>query len=115
MPSQLRQRLGKVASVSPADWVVLLESIATLACVSAALRLLEFPRLVSWARKTNAMDVTGDLDGPDRVARIAWLVTLGGRLLHVRCLTRSLALTRVLARRGISADLRIGVRTENGR
>jgi hypothetical protein len=33
----------------------------------------------------------------------------------MRCLARSLALARMLARRGLAADVRIGVQTADGR
>jgi hypothetical protein len=106
-------RLAKIASFKPGDWSMLAESIVTLLVVQVALHVVEFPRLLSWATR---MTVRHDAEASRaHIERTAWLVTLGGRVMRLKCLTRSLALVRVLARRGVATDIRIGVRTQDAK
>lgn len=112
-----RARAARVCRFSGEDWRVLGESLVTLVFVSIALRLVAFPRLVAWAKRPAAADVPSAADGRLwpmlQVQRTASLVALASRATGTRCLTRSLTLTRVLARRGVASDLRIGVRPED--
>jgi hypothetical protein len=95
------------------DWCILFEGVTTLVIVQAALPLVNFPRLLSWATVVHAADWVAA--SPASIERTVWLVGLAGRLVRLPCLTRSLTLARILARRGVGADVRIGVRTENGK
>ncbi len=108
-----RARMAKVRGWSRGDWRVLGESVVTLLVVSIALRVVAFPRLVAWAKRPGA--APGAPWPMKRVQHTAGLVALASRATGTRCLARSLTLTRVLARRGVTSDLRIGVRPENCR
>jgi Transglutaminase-like superfamily len=109
----MRARIGKAAAFSVHDWCVLIEAVVTLLVVRVALRLVEFPRLLSWASRVRTSR-NGGWSRP-QIDRMAWLVEVASRLTWLRCLPRSLALTRVLARRGVASDVRIGVRTKDGK
>ena len=130
-----RTRASKAAAFTMADWAVLIEGLFTLPVVSVGLHALEFPRVLGWAKRRSASagahfsDAVGaGLVGAGPVGagrsdkglsdagieRIAWFAGVAARPTPFRCLTRSLTLVRLLARRGVSADIRIGVRTEDG-
>jgi hypothetical protein len=103
-------RVGKARRFSATDWRLLAESVVTLVASAVVLRLIAFPRVVAWAKRPSCRHAASwSLGG---VERAAWLVGLASRATHTQCLTRSITLTRVLARRGIASDLRIGVRAD---
>lgn len=107
-----RSRLAKIAGLSVNDWRVLGEVMATLVTIEVALRVVRLPRLLSWVMRAfpgNEVEVSHE-----SIERTAWLVGVGGRLTRRRCLARSLTLARVLGRRGVKTEVRIGVRTEDG-
>ena len=84
-----------------------------IAWISLALRIAKFPTVVAWATRLRSGNPVGDYP-PDRVVRLSWLTMQAARLLRVKCLTRSLALARVLASRGVASELRIGVMKDAG-
>jgi hypothetical protein len=82
-------------------------------------------QLEKWRRPTGQLVArqTGTLPAADGtpdwsvVASVAWAVTRSARfgLFRPQCLVRSLAIRRMLVRRGIvTGSVQIGVRTENG-
>ena len=107
-----RSRLGKIAHLGLHDWRLFAEAVASLMTVQVGLHVIEFPRLLSWATRTRR--VNSATPSREQICRTTWLVDVGSRLLRLRCLTRSLALARMLGRRGVATELRIGVRTEEG-
>jgi hypothetical protein len=138
----LIRRVARVArSLRPADWRVLAESAATLLALQFALWFVDFRRLLKWAvhvtpraagaavgaappaaravaRDATAREATAqdrDTMQEPEVLAIARLVRLATLVTRAKCLSTSLALARMLARRGITAMIRIGVRTEDGR
>ena len=108
----VRHRVVTVASFGLRDWQVFVEALATLLIVKVALHTMDFRRLMAWSRRVRG-GTSIDLSR-ENVQRIAWLVQGASRLTCVRCLPRSLALTRVLARRGVATTMRIGVQTVDG-
>ena len=79
-----------------------------LPMVAVGLRLVGFQRLRAWATSRPGTVPSHDLDAALAMARLvrgaaAWSVP------RPRCLTRSLVLVRLLQRRGLTAELRIGV------
>jgi hypothetical protein len=105
---RFRGRLVKARSFSLADWRLFLEAMATIVTVHVALRMVELPRLVAWATLPS-----GERHAPCACAdveRTATFVAMAGRVTGLQCLPRSVALTRLLARRGLTSTLRIGVR-----
>ena len=115
-----RTRASKAATFTVADWTVLIEALLTMPVVSVGLHSLEFPRVLARARRrsecvgADLFDSVGGALSATRIERVAWLAGVAARPTPFRCLTRSLTLVRLLARRGVSADIRIGVRTEEG-
>jgi len=107
---KLRTRLAKVASLGSRDWGVLAEAIGTLLAVQIAFHVVDFPRLLTWTRQTRR----GTPLPAGQVRHVAWLVAIAGRVTPCRCLARSLTLARVLGRRGVVTEVRIGVLTEGG-
>ena len=107
------RRAAKLASLGFNDWCVLAEAIVTLAVLQAGSHVVEFPRLLSWATRTPGVVLAGTTR--EDIQRVTWLLGLCGRLTRTRCLTQCLALVRLLSRRGVVSELRIGVRRENDR
>jgi hypothetical protein len=93
------------------DWRTVGQSFALLVAIPLRLRLTRFTRVVAWATRTvpRSPGLAADVE------RTAFCVRLAAHVVPTRCLTRALALARLLGRRGIVTDLRIGVRTEDGR
>ena len=110
---QGRRRLGRILSLRLDEWTMLLEAVATLVAVRVLLHLIEFSKVIGWIKRVDTS--RADDWTRSRVERVAWLVDVAGRLTGMRCLPRSLTLARMLARRGLAADVRIGVQTADGR
>jgi hypothetical protein len=111
-PTLPRRRLSpiertRLAGEILAAWVGARHAMRTLPIEASVARLRRFPR--------QASAPVGDSAGPE-AARLARAVVLTLRAVpgDTRCLARSLALTRVLARRAITSTLVIGARTEPG-
>jgi hypothetical protein len=107
----VRHRAVTVASFGWGDWRVFLEALVTLTAVKIALHTTDIRRIMAWAGRVRGAPV--DRPRPE-VERIAWLVEGASRALFLRCLPRSLALKRVLARRSVATTMRIGVQTVDG-
>ncbi len=102
--------------LSPADWLTLGEAWLTLTFYQAALATQSRARLIDSAgeAKDSARSASRDFARAQRLER---LLRLAGRL-HPRpptCLARSLALQRMLKRRGVPAQIKIGARKEQGK
>jgi hypothetical protein len=127
----LRRRLAVARTLDSADWRTMAEAVTAVIVADAALRVMPFPKVVAWASRPSraahgvvpailpevvpgAVSDVAPGAAADRVARIARFVAFAGRVTRRRCLPRSLALTRLLARRGVRTTLRIGVRPEGG-
>ena len=106
-------RLEKAAELSIRDWWTLAEAAVTLLAVHVALGTVSFERLRRWALAARS---SAKVQTREMVLRQAWLVNVAANRFPapMRCLARSLALARLLARRGVATDLKIGVRRETG-
>lgn len=109
-----RARLMRIASMRAADWRLFAEGLATLFVVHLGLLARPFPRLLAWATTPCAPDGMAAEWPRKRIDHTTWVVGLSARVTFSRCLARSLALSRVLARRGVATDVRIGVQTVEG-
>lgn len=102
-----------IRSFSLRDWLDLSEASLTLAVAHVALRVASPVRVLA---RATTMRRTGASVTPAQRKRVAWLVGVAGRhVVPAPCLTRAVALARVLARRGIASEIRVGVRTLSGR
>jgi len=108
-------RLKTAASFRVADWRVIAEALAALTAADVATRVAS-PTAVL-ARATRIRRLAAEPLPPAELKRLGRLVDIAANYhpFRPRCLPRSLALARLLARRGVSTDVRIGVRTEGGR
>jgi len=112
-PSKWRGQIGRAARFGPRDWAVIVEAMATLVAIRVALRWSATPRLLSWASRVRPNAVP---PSAARIRRVAWLADVAGRrLLSQRCLPRALAVARVLSRRGVASQVRVGVRRADDR
>ncbi len=109
-----RRRLERAAEASTGDWLLLAGAFGTLSLVRIGLALIPYHRLQRWAT-TLGKPPSVPLDR-DAVLRAAKFVDFaaGHHPVPMRCLARSLALSRLLARRGVPTEIKMGVRTENG-
>lgn len=104
----------RIRGFSLRDWRDLAEAGLTLAAAHAALRFRSPARVI--ARATAEVPTRAASFTDARVKRVAWLVGVAGRhLVPVPCLSRTVALARVMARRGVRTEIRVGVRTIDGR
>ena len=101
----------RLRELSAPELRLLLAASALLPAVALRLRLEGFSRLRSRVER-----VSGERDALT-VDRIARLVDIAARHapLRVGCLSRALTLQWILRRRGIDADLRVGVRKQGDR
>jgi hypothetical protein len=89
------------------------EIIATYAQARRELRRAPIESAIAALRAEPSLPAPADpADGLEEARRLGWVVARTLKLLpgDTRCLTRSLVLTRLLARRGIPAKLVIGAR-----
>ncbi len=105
---------GRLVRLRAQDWGVLAEGLATAVVVETALWAWPLARLVRWAESR-----PGRRPPPESgdVARLASLATWPQRIpgLPSSCLRRSLVVTAVLRRRRLAAEVRMGVRKDQGR
>ncbi len=115
-------KLSKLLHSSGAELLGLARAAVWLLAVDLGLRVVGFARvrsLLRWASRGGpSQQDPGDLSARwPEVEREARSVAVAARhhLYLMKCLTRSLVLQTLLARRGIASDLVIGVRKEGER
>lgn len=106
-------KISRLLSLPRAERRVLLQALLLLPLFWAGLRALGLPRLHAWATSSSAR---ASRTNPTPQV-IGALVAIAGnhQPFPSTCLTRSLLLVWLLGRRGMRADLRIGVRMLDGR
>src|SRR5262249_23397615 len=108
-----RATLARARAMSLRDWRDFFECGLTLAGGRGLLRVRSPARVVGPAA---LLDGSRPPLADREIRRWTRLVDAAGRhLVPASCLTRSIALSRVLARRGVAAAVRIGVRNRNDR
>ena len=106
--------------LAPWERLLLVRLVLLLPAIGAALHLLDFKRtrdlLARFAHSSEAPPAAEDAAMADIAHRIARLVGIAANHGPYRatCLRQSLALWWLLRRRGIPAELRIGVRKDGG-
>lgn len=98
-----------------ADLPLLLEAAAGLGLAWAAMRLVPFGRLAAWLHPRVRRRASPPPAAAE-VARVAWAVTVAARLVPwpAVCIHQGIVAQRLLARRGIPAELYYGVRSAPG-
>jgi len=104
-------KLTKFRRLSPQERRTFLAAMAWLPCFSLALRMFGLRRFRAILHRT-VVPAQRLPDSLEQVLRMGELVNIAGRHTPcpVTCLTRSLLLEWLLGRRGVDAELRIGVR-----
>lgn len=101
-----------------ADLPLLLAAAAGLGLAWAAMRLVPFGRLAAWLhpRVRRRASPPAAAVAAAEVARVAWAVTVAARLVPwpAVCIHQGIVAQRLLARRGIPAELYYGVRSAPG-
>ena len=110
--SRLVSRLSRLRSLSAEERAALGEAVASLACVRVTLALFPPARLARELTDSGEATAIIDADRWAQCTRLERMVSVAGRLLPgtSTCLHRSIVLRRMLARRGLCARLRLGVR-----
>ena len=111
----VRRKLAGLRRLSRAERRILLAAALWLPAVDLGLRTAGFARVRRWLVTGRRPDGGSAPLSPERRAEaegVARLVTVAARhhLWPMTCLRRALVIDRLLARRGIPAELRIGVR-----
>ena len=112
-----RNKIRAASNLTVRDWQLLIQAWVLLLVVDWGLRTLPFPRVKSFAgtpRRVKGFlspeEVEAEIQRVWRMTRIA----SRNHLYSMTCLRRSLALQRLLNRRGIETGLRFGVGKETG-
>jgi Transglutaminase-like superfamily len=107
-------RLRKFLKLSPAERAVLVQAWTLFVVVDLLLRLVSFNHLLRLTRLGRQARCAHEQ--PASLDRLVWLVDVAARYAPVRptCLTRALVLSRILGRRGLASELRIGVAHRDG-
>lgn len=115
------RRLDQWRGLAPWERRLLLRLVLLLPLIGASLRLLGFKGsrdLLAWLSRPSrwqspAHPQATTVETAHRIARLVGIAAYHGPY-RATCLRRSLALWWLLRRRGIPADLRIGVRKDGG-
>ena len=112
-------RLRKFLELSPEDRGLFLKLWSLLPLVAASLRLLGYPRtlrLISLWSLAAPRQVDSPADAMSDALRLGRLARIAGRYVPTNgsCLRQSLLVWWLLRRKGMPAELRIGVRTHEG-
>lgn len=112
--NRLKTRLTKFNVLSRSDRRILLPAMALLPLFRLGLRVLGLNRFQAWLQRGNPP--ADSALSQTEIIRIATLVNIaaGQSLIPATCLTRSLLLGWMLRRKGVSSQLRIGVRITQG-
>lgn len=111
----MRSRLYRVSRLSWPDRLLYARVIVLLPMISVALRVFGYKRV--HAMLAAALRSHVPISGAAALAEaksIGQVVRLAAKMTGATCLPRSLMLWWLLARRGVEAVLRIGVRVEQG-
>lgn len=109
--ARLTRALHTVSTLSRDDWGVLAGALGLLPAVSAGLRLVGLRRMIALGEALAPASRRRGEGDPRGVARTAWLVEVAGRCYLPRptCLAKALVVFSLLRRRGLPAELVIGV------
>ncbi len=113
LPSPKR-RLLKMAEFSSSQWWLALRVWWVLGLVKIALQVGDFKNIRNWAARVRETTPLSPEQAITLVDQTVLLVeTIAARhLTKITCLPRALTITRLLGRRGIRTDLKMGLRKE---
>jgi Transglutaminase-like superfamily len=107
----LTRALHKASTLSGEDWRILAGALGLLPAVSVGLRLVGLRRMIALCEALAAASPRGRGHDPGSAARTAWLVEVAAHrcLPRPTCLAKALVVFSLLKRRGLVAELVIGV------
>ena len=114
--ARLRRSLARATDLKLSEWVDIARAGLLLTRVGWALAREPLPEVVRWATcgtdhgQGDAVETREIVFDSEKAVRRAARF----HLVEMKCLPRALALTKMLAARGIAVDLKLGVRRENG-
>ncbi len=111
--------LGKLRSasrLSPADWLLFVQAWVWLLLFDLKLRTLPFSDLQTFAARLTPLPTPSPEQTGDLIRRLMVAVDRAryNHLYPMTCLRRALTLQKLLAKRGIPVELKIGVRKQDG-
>jgi len=114
--ARLRHALLGVARLSRADWALLARALILLPPVSVGLRLVGLRRALALVQALPPARRRCAEDDPRGAPRTAWLVEVAARCWRPRptCLAKALVVLSLLKRRGLPAQLVVGVTKARG-
>lgn len=110
------RKLRSASQLSPSDWLFFFQAWFWLLVFDLGLRTRPFPELQTFASQLDPHATPS----PERIKGLLDALKLAvdraryNHLYPMTCLRRSLALQKMLAKRGIPAELKIGVRKDDG-
>lgn len=113
----MEHKLRAALTLTWHDWAVFLQAWFLLLVVDLGLRRLPFPRVRKLVALVRPRAQNGEAaDAAAEIRRLEALVDMAARnhVYPMTCLRQALTVQWLLARRGIAADLRIGVRRDAG-
>ena len=111
----MRSKLRSALALTPEEWSIFGQAWCFLLGVDIGLRLASFSRLQVWSGRVTSLARSQSVAEVIPLAEhLNDLVELAARnhLYPMSCLRRALVLQRMLSRRGIPTQLRIGARKE---
>lgn len=110
------RKLRSASQLSPVDWFYFFQAWFWLLVFDLGLRTRPFPDLQAFAARLNPRVVpsTEQTENLIHSLRLAVDRARYNHLYPMTCLRRSLALQKMLAKRGIPTEFKIGVRKDDG-
>lgn len=112
----LIRKLRSASRLSPGDWLLFFQAWVWLLLFDVGLRVFPFAELQAFARRS-AFRLPLPRQQTDVLLRPLIMAVDRARnhhLYRMTCLRRALVLQKMLAQRGIAAELKIGVRKDGG-
>ena len=114
--TSMLRKLNSASQLSLADWLSFIQAWIWLLLFDIGLRACPFPRLQACAARpsTRPAPPPEQTEGLILALKTAVDHARYNHLYPMTCLRRALTLQKMLARRGIAAELKIGVQKESG-
>jgi hypothetical protein len=114
MHSLLPTRLTKLACLNADEWRILLAAAWLLPATALSLRVFGYRRTRAWMERHVSPNKSEPTDAAAEAARVTRLVSVAAHhgAYRANCLRQALVAWWLLGRRGIGADLVIGVRKD---
>ncbi len=114
MPSLLRSRLAKLASLNTDEWRILFAAAWLLPATALSLRVFGYRRTRAWMDRHVSSNRSEPANAALEATRVARLVSVAAHRgpYRANCLRQALVAWWLLGRRGVATNLVIGVRKD---